>query len=106
MIIYRGDQYAIPFIIRLGSTPVTPDIVDDVRIQVGSDLRELLEQSLTFNPDKNSWDFYVTEEFTRMLTNGTVPYQVGIKMGDDIRYSQRGRLKIDDNIIEAVWSDA
>ena len=99
MIIYRGDQYAIPFIIRLGSTPVTPDMVDDV-------LREHLEQSLTFNPDKNSWDFYVTEEFTRMLTDGTVPYQVGIKMGDEIRYSQRGRLRIDDNIIEAVWSDA
>lgn len=105
MIIYRGDQYAIPFIIRLGSDIVTPEVTDDVRVQIGDDLRGKLEGGLVFNPEKNSWDYYVTEEFTRIFSNGSVPYQVGIKIGSEIRYSQKGRLRIDDNIIEAEWSD-
>ena len=105
MIIYRGDQYAVPFIIRMGKSIVTPEMVDDVRIQIGNDLREQSVQSLTFKPEKNSWDFYVTEEFTRKFAKGSVPYQIGVKIGSEIRHSAQGTLRIDDNIIKAEWSD-
>ena len=105
MTLYRGDQYAIPFVVKLKDTLVTPEMVEDVRIQIGDSLRELASESLSYNPEKQTWDFYVTEEFTRSLTGRTVLYQVGIKVGGEIRYSPTKQLPIGDNIIKAVWSD-
>ena len=106
MTLFRGDQYAVPFIVKLKDTVVTPEMVQDVRIQIGTDLREMTSASLTYNPDRQTWDFYVTEAFTRSLSGRTVMYQVGIKVGDEIRYSPAKQLPIGDNIIKAVWSDA
>ena len=48
----------------------------------------------------------MTEEFTRSLSGRVVLYQVGIKIGEEIRYSPAKQLPIGDNIIKAVWSDA
>ena len=105
MIVYRGDQYAIPFKVRIGKTIVTPELVDDVRIQIDGDLREESAESLIFNPDKNTWDYYVTEDFTRRLAHGSVSYQVGVKLGSEIRYSSPGKIRLGDNIIEKRWND-
>ena len=106
MTLYRGDQYAVPFVVKLKDEIVTPEMVADVRIQIGSDLREMTSHSLTYNPDNQTWDFYVTEDFTRSLSGRIVLYQVGIKIGEEIRYSPAQQLPIGDNIIKAVWSDA
>lgn len=106
VVLYRGDQYAIPFVVRLKREIVTPEMVDDVRIQIGTSLKEMSEQTLVWNSDKQTWDFYVTEEFTRSLTSNVVQYQVGVKVGNEIRYSRAAQLVIGDNIIKAVWSDA
>lgn len=105
MVIYQGDQYAIPFIIKIGKTLVTPEIVSDLRIEVENDLRSYLEGTIAFNPQKNSWDYFVTEEFTRRLSQGSIPFQVGIKIGNDIRHSAKGRISLNDNIIKVEWSD-
>ena len=46
MTLYRGDQYAVPFIVKLKDEIVTPETATDVRIQIGSDLREMTSHSL------------------------------------------------------------
>ena len=106
MTLFRGDQYAVPFVVKLKDTVITPEMVEDVRIQIGDNLREMTDASLVYNPDKQTWDYYVTEEFTRSLSGRTVMYQVGIKIGNEIRYSAAKQLPIGDNIIKAVWADA
>lgn len=103
MIVYQGDQYAIPFIIRIGRTLVTPENVDDVRIEIGSDLRSYLDETIDFDSEKGSWNYFVTEDFTRSLSTGSIPFQIGIKMGDTVRHSAKGRISLDDNIIKVEW---
>lgn len=105
MVIYQGDQYAIPFIIRVGRTLVTPENASDIRIEIDNDLRSYLDGTISFDPEKNSWNYFVTEEFTRSLSTGSIPFQVGIKMGETIRHSAKGRISLDDNIIKVEWFD-
>lgn len=106
MIIYSGDQYAIPFTVKIGNELITPENCTDLRIQIGSDLRSWGSSTIDFNTENNTWDFYLTEDLTRSLLKGPLPYQIGVKMGDEIRYSSTRTLRIDDSIIKAVWSNA
>lgn len=106
MIIYQGDQYAIPFKIRIKGTVITPENSDDVRIQIEDTLYQASDETLQFNSEKNTWEVFLTEEMTRAFIDGGIVYQVGVKMGDVIRHGAKRRLKIDDNIIRAEWSDA
>ena len=105
MVVYQGDQYAIPFKVRIGSTIITPENSDDVRIQIEDTLYQASDNTLHFNSLKNTWDIFLTEEMTRAFSSGTVEYQVGVKIGENIRHTSKRRLKIDNNIIKAEWSD-
>ena len=104
MIIQQGDQYAISFHIRVGNAIATPQSVDDVRIQIKSSLKDISDASLTYNSEKQTWDYFITEEMTRLITTSQVEYQVGIKVGDTIRYSPVNRLSVGKSIIKDAWS--
>ena len=106
MIVYPGDQYAIPFKITIGNTVVTPIEASDIRIKIGSDMREYSKGELTFNSIKKTWDYYVDEDFTRSHENVSIPFQVGVKIGESIRHSAKGHIKFDNNIIKVEWSNA
>ena len=41
MTFYRGGQYAVPFVDKLKDGIVTPGAATDVRIQIGSGLRDM-----------------------------------------------------------------
>ena len=103
--IQQGDQYAISFKIKLSGEIVTPDDVDDVRIQVRKDLRNIYNESLVYNEDKKTWDYFLTEDMTRMITSSSVEYQVGIKIGNNIKYSAVKRLPVGRSIIKDRWSN-
>lgn len=103
--IQQGDQYAISFQIKLSGEVVTPDNVDDVRIQVRKDLRNIADASLVYNSNKETWDYFLTEEMTRTITASSVEYQVGIKIGNNIRYSPVKKLPVGQSIIKDQWSN-
>ena len=105
MIIYQGDQYAIPFSIKLNGTDVTPELVEDVRIQVADQLLSSASGGITFNSETGVWDFPVDEEMTRALSTGAVQYQVGLKIDGVIRYSPTLSLNVGKSIIRAGWSN-
>lgn len=105
MTIYQGDQYKIPFIVKLSGSIVTPEAVQDIRIQLANELYSMSNGTLDWNEEKQSWDVTVTETLTRALNEGYVPYQVGVKIGDVIRYSPIAKLNVSNSIIKAVWAD-
>ena len=105
MIIQQGDQYAISFRIKIGNTVATPQTVDDVRVQIKTELKEISDASLVYNSEKQTWDYYLTEEMTRAILTASVDYQVGVKVGSNIRYSPVKRLQVGHSIIKDAWSD-
>lgn len=107
-IIQRGDQYAIPISILMGEDPVTPDMVDDVRVQINDLLKSYQEGTLLYNEDEQLWEFPLTEEFTRNMElskKGSFPYQVGVKMGDNFLYSKVYSSAINESLITENWGE-
>lgn len=102
--IRQGEQYAIPFVLRYGGEFVTPQNVDDVRIQVQTKLREYSKGELEFDSTLNAWLFPLTEEQS-MTFRGFVPYQVGIKIGHDIYMSETCTVSIGPSIIKREWDE-
>ena len=102
MTLHQGDQYVIPVEIKNATGVITPDDVDDVRIQIGDELRQYSDGGLTFDAENKKWLFYITEEKTRTFT-GSINMQVGILVGTDIVYSSVQKIKLERSIIRKDW---
>lgn len=105
MAIQQGDQFAIPFYIKNGDSIVSPDLVDDVRIQIGATLKTYSNGELTYDAANHVFGFPVTQDETRAFLCATNPvqYQVGLKIGTDIVYSAVGKLMVKASIIGEDW---
>lgn len=105
--IVKGDQYAIPFPVYLGTEPVTPDNCEGVRIQIGTILKEWpseAEDPLTYDADRKVWCWPVTETMTRGWTLGRLPAQAGVNLGGgEWRYCPTFYIETLPNIISEVW---
>lgn len=102
-VIRQGDQYAIPFHVTVGGSAVTPDNCDDVRIQIGRQLKSYQANGLTYNAENQTWLFPVSESSTALMRT-SIEYQVGVKVGSQIVYSAAGAIRIADNIIKEAWN--
>lgn len=102
--IRQGEQYAIPFVLRYGGEFVTPENVDDVRIQVQTKLREYSKGELQYSSALNAWLFPLTEEQS-MTFKGFIQYQVGIKLGHDIFKSETCSVSIGTSLIKREWDE-
>ena len=102
MTLHQGDQYVIPIESKNATTVITPDDVDDVRIQIGDELRQYSDGGLTFDAENKKWLFHITEEKTRTFT-ASVNMQVGILVGTDIIYSSVQKIKLERSIIRKDW---
>ena len=102
MTLHQGDQYVIPVEIKNATAVITPDDVDDVRIQIGDELRQYSDGGLTFDAENKKWLFRITEEKTRTF-NCSVNMQVGILVGTDIVYSSVQKIKVEHSIIRKDW---
>lgn len=102
MTLHQGDQYVIPVEIKNATAVITPDDVDDVRIQIGDELRQYSDGGLTFDAENKKWLFHITEEKTRTFTC-SVNMQVGILVGTDIVYSSVQKIKLERSIIRKDW---
>lgn len=63
MRIMQGDSYPVPVEITQDGVMVTPEIVDDVEITIGKDIRKLYStKDITFESD--TWYFLLTQQET------------------------------------------
>lgn len=104
MAIHQGDQYPLPVRIMQGSSPLTPSDVTDLRIKVGSYMKSLADEQLTYDAERGMWLFPLTEEMTRKLVGSVVPVQVGVKLGSEIIYSDVLTTRIAYSEIKEAWS--
>lgn len=102
-VIVQGDQYLLPVKIITNNSTVTPDDVDDIRIQLDNNLKSYSDGEITFNDTTNEWLYPLTEEMTQQFNNVLVPIQVGIKVGTEIMYSATIDINVGQSIIKKEW---
>lgn len=106
-IIQQGDQYYIPVTIKLEDEPVTPDNVDDVRIQIGRFMKSYSAESVSYDSENGVWLYPVTEMETRTML-GETSFQVGIKVSgedsDEFIYSPVATVVVSKSIIKESWA--
>ena len=98
MKIQKGDQYAIPIALSFNGQNVAPADIDDVRIQIGDELRQYSDGTLTYDSVGKVWLFTVTEEQTRAMGNQT-GFQSAIKIGEDIYHSDVSIINVRESLI-------
>jgi hypothetical protein len=105
MNIHKGEQYAIPFAIKVGDDDVTPENVSGVRIQIGDLMCEYPDGQLQFDSEEGTWLYPLTEDQSYSMYAGVMPAQVALKYGDDIVMSDIITVSVRDSIIQKRWSE-
>lgn len=105
MIIHKGEQFAIPFEVKIGDAIATPDNIDGLRIKVLGKLQEWPGGGLTFDSENNVWLYPLAESQTRGIMDGAKPAQVAVKLGDNILKTDVFDLDVKNSIIMEPWSD-
>ena len=75
----QGDTYWLPFVIRQGDTLITPDLVDNVELTIGS-VSRFYPNSVEYNTDR--WQFPLTQKQSLSFPRGRLPVQVRVLFKD------------------------
>ena len=100
MMIYQGDQYALPVQIVLGEEPLTPQDCDDLKIQLGHLCRTYSMGELRYDQDLSCWLFPLTKEQTHSLRVGRQQLQVMVQRGQDQYISKTQTLFVGASLFE------
>lgn len=90
MVIYQGDQYNIPFLIRHNGEVVTPDKVSDVVIGLGELVRSYRDGTLSYFDGKFMFPIHKKET---LIMQENISYQVQLVIGEDIIHSREYPIK-------------
>lgn len=105
MVIHKGEQFAIPFEVKLNDDVVTPDDIDGLRIKVSDCLEEWPNGVLEFDEEDNVWLYWLQESKTLNMFAGKRPAQVSIKIGDSILKTDVFDIDVKNSIIMEPWND-
>lgn len=105
MVIHKGEQFAIPFEVKINDNIVTPYDIDGLRIKVNDILEEWPDGNLEFDDVNNVWLFGLEESETLNMFAGRRPAQIAVKIGNNILKSDVFDLDVKSSIITESWSD-
>ena len=96
----QGDQYLIPITVTMGSTPVTTENVQGVKVQIGDVVKEW-PGDITYS--EGEWCYPITQAETLALGR-VAPFQVQLNTdGSTVLTSTVGMLEVDTSIIREGW---
>lgn len=98
----QGDQYKIPFHVVVSGTEMTPTLVTDLRITIGTETKKYSAGEIEYNDENKTWLFPIRKEQTQALS-GSIPYQVGVHIGTSIFFSPVNRISINNSIEQGDW---
>ena len=105
MNIHKGEQYAVPFEIKVGEDVVTPASVDGVRIQIGDRMCEHPNGELQYDSESETWLYPLTEDQSVGMFAGDQSAQVAVRYGDEIVMSDVLKITVKDSIIKRRWTE-
>lgn len=104
-IIHKGEQFAIPFEVKIGDEIATPENINGLRIKVFGRLHEWPNGNLTFDSDDNVWLYPLGENQTRGMLESRRSAQVAVKIGENILKTDVFEIEVKNSIIMEPWSD-
>lgn len=102
----QGDQYSLMIPIMSGCDPITPDMIEGVKIQVG-DVVKLYPGDLEYDSKMKCWLYPLTQEQTLGM-RGRVTAQVQVNFGGDpaqIIGAKPKDIFIDNSLIKKEWNE-
>ena len=105
MNIHKGEQFLIPFEVKIDSDIVAPSDVDKLRIQVGDRLLEYPNSGLDYDDEDNVWLYPLTEEQSLSMYSGKRKAQVSVMLNDSIFDSDVFDIDVKDSIITKRWTN-
>ena len=105
--IMQGDSYAVFFALKFNNEPLTPDMLSDVEISVGNNLRKLYSSGeVQYDEDSGEWFFRPTQSETLSLEPEFYEVQARVKFRNgeysDVKGIVIGRIQILDANSEEV----
>lgn len=104
MDIRKGEQFLVPFEIKVGEDNATPQDIDGLRIKIADRLCEWPDGELTFDDVDGVWLYPLTEAQSLTLFSGKRQAQVAVKIGDSILKSDVISISVKDSIIKERWT--
>lgn len=105
IIIHKGEQFAIPFEVKIGDDYATPENIDGLRIKVCDRLCFWPDGELTHDAEENVWLYPLSQSQTRTIIPGVNAAQVAVKIGNSILKTDVFGLEIKNSIIMEPWND-
>lgn len=99
MTIMQGDSYTIYLNLTQSGTSLTPDLVDDLEVYIGEELRKSLSGGgVFFDAEAVMWFIRPTQQETQALEEGTHEVTVRVKYKgqppSDVMGTVVGRLRV------------
>lgn len=105
MIVHKGEQFSMPFDVKIENQKVTPSNIDGLRIQVGNRLCHWPDGELEYDTESETWLYPLTENQSIDLQAGQRKAEVAVKIGDTILKTGVICITVQDSIIMERWGD-
>lgn len=96
MVIMQGDSYPIEITLKLNGSVLTPDMIDEIEICVGSGIRKLYTNGEVVYKD-GQWYFRLTQEETLGMDEGSFEVISRVKFPNqppDVEGKRAGRIEV------------
>ena len=104
MVIHQGEQFRVPFTVKVWGDIATPENIDGLKIKLDRIQREY-PGDLEYDETEQVWLFPLYEEDTLDLMTGSRNCQIAVKIGTDILKTDVFGVSIKNSIIREAWSD-
>lgn len=104
MIIHKGEQYIIPFEVKIGEDLATPENIDGLRIKVVDKLCEWPDGELSFDDENEVWEYPLTEAQSLLFMSGPRKAQIAVLKDGAILKSDVFTINVKDSIIMERWN--
>ena len=78
--IRKGEQFVIPFEVKLGEEIATPENIDGLRLKVVDRLCEWPDGELEYDDENNVWNYPLTQEQSLAFHAGPRQAQVAVRV--------------------------
>ena len=104
--IVKGESFKVAFTVKDidNGVTITPEMVDGVRIALGSQIATYPDGSLTFSTEDNTWRFPMSQKNTLSAVGKTFDYQVQVKIGEDVFSTDITPVTLEETMFRKEWT--
>lgn len=103
MEIIKGESYSIPVVVKSDGQIVTDNMVQGIRIALGSQVATFPDGNLEYNAEEEAWMFPLTQRNAYTMSGSEVDYQVQVKINNEIFSSRIRKVKVYDTMFRKEW---